>query len=364
MDKTRKFIPQIEPLIGNNEVNAMQKYLKSGAWLIEYKKTEEFENLICKFTGSKYCIAVNNGTVAMTLALLASGIKSGDKVIVPDLTMIATANCAKLIGAEPVFVDIEEETLCMDINLAGEALTPRTKALIYVSLNGRTNDVNKVKKFCEANNLIFIEDSAQSLGSYYDGEHIGTFSDAGIFSFTPHKIITTGEGGALITDNKHVYESVKKLKNFGRTVSGTDIHETIGFNFRFSDLQAVIGIEQIKTLKDRMKRKKEIYKLYYDILKDVEDIEFIKTDLKSTTPMVVDIYINDADQLSLYLSKNNIGTRRMYPPIHSQKAYCIKKIFPITEKYSKKGLWLPSSLKLTDEQIKDICEIIIKYYKK
>lgn len=362
MSENNGTIPQTEPLIGEKEKEAMHEYMESGAWLIEYKKTEEFEKRICEFTGSKHCVAVNNGTVALTLSLLAAGVKHGDEFLVPDLTMIASANCGKLFGAEPVFVDVEEKTLCMDMDLAEKALTPETKALVYVSLNGRSGDMHKAKKFCDEHDLAFIEDSAQSLGSFYAGKHLGTFSDAGIFSFTPHKIITTGEGGAAITNDSSIYDRLKKLKNFGRTRSGTDIHETIGFNFRFSDLQAVIGIEQIKTLRDRIKRKKEIYRMYRRELDGT--VDFLDTDLESTTPMLVDIYADDAGQLAPYLEKKGIGTRRVYPPIHSQKAYSIKKRFPIAEEYSRRGLWLPSSLKLTDEQIMRICSIIKGYYGK
>ena len=141
----KKLIPQMEPLIGNEEAAAMQDYLSSGGWLTEFKKTEEFEQMICKFTGSRYCVATNNGTVSLSLALLALGVKPGDEVIVPDFTMIATPNSAKMIGAEPVLVDVEKETLCVDMEKAKEALTGKTKALIHVSFNGRTNDLDEVR---------------------------------------------------------------------------------------------------------------------------------------------------------------------------------------------------------------------------
>ena len=364
MKKFKKFIPQIEPIIDENELNAMQKYLKSNAWLTEYKKTEEFEKLICKFTGSKYSVVVNNGTVALTLALLAFGIKPGDEIITPDLTMIATPNSAKLIGAEPIFVDIEKETLCMDIKKAENDLSSKTKALIYVSFDGRTGDPYKVKKFCKDNNLIFIEDAAQSLGSLHKRKQIGTFSDIGIFSFSPHKIITTGQGGALVTDNSITYKKLKKLKDFGRSSGGNDIHDTIGFNFKFTDLQATIGIEQMKKLPHGIRRKKKIFKLYYDNLKEITEIEFIKTNLDSITPWSVDVYVKSRVKLACILRQHNIGTRLLYPPVNTQKVYNIKGSFPVTEKYSKRGLWLPSSLKLTDEEINQICSVIKNYYDK
>ena len=351
----------MEPLIEEEEKIAMREYLNSDGWLTEFKKTEEFGHMICKFTGSKYCVVVNNGTISLTLALIAAGIKPGDEVIVPDLTMIATPNSAKLIGAEPVFVDVEKETLCIDLEKAKETLSQKTKCLIHVSLNGRTNDLDKVKKFCEENNLIFIEDAAQSLGSFYKGKHLGTFGDIGSFSFSMPKIITTGQGGALVTDNENTHNALRKLKDFGRVSGGTDIHNTIGFNFKFTDMQAVIGIEQMKKLGKRIKRKKEIYKLYYEQLKNIDKIEFIPTHLNDTTPWFVDIYVDDPRRLSLFLKENNVGSRQVYPPINTQKAYNINKKFPVTEYYSSRGLWMPSSLKLTNDEIIEICTIIKKF---
>ena len=354
----------MEPLIGNEEAAAMQDYLSSGGWLTEFKKTEEFEQMICKFTGSRYCVATNNGTVSLSLALLALGVKPGDEVIVPDFTMIATPNSAKMIGAEPVLVDVEKETLCVDMEKAKEALTGKTKALIHVSFNGRTNDLDEVKKFCQENNLVFIEDSAQSLGSFYKGKHLGTFGDIGSFSFSTPKIITTGQGGALITNDENTYNSLKKLKDFGRESGGNDIHDTIGFNFKFTDIQAVIGIEQMKKLPERIKRKKEIYKLYHEQLREIEEIEFIETDLGLVTPWFVDIYVENPDKLAAFLKESNVGTRRVYPPVNTQKAYDVSGSFPVTQNYAQKGLWLPSSLKLTDDDINYICKAIRKYYGK
>lgn len=357
-----KFIPQIEPLIGQEEAEAMQDYLSSGAWLTEFKKTEEFENQISKFTGSKYCVATNNGTVSLILALLVVGIGKEDEVIVPNLTMIATPNSAKLIGANPVLVDVEKETLCMDLDKARKAITIKTKCLMYVSFNGRTNDINKVKKLCKENNLVFIEDAAQSLGSFYENKHLGTFGDMGSLSFSPPKIITTGQGGAILTDDEKKYKKLKKLKNFGRAGGGNDIHESIGYNFKFTDMQAVIGIEQMKKLPDRINRKKEMFKRYYDNLREINKIEFIQTNLKQTSPWFMDIFVEDPIKLADYLKQNNIGSRPIYPPINSQKAYNLKGDFPVTDNYANRGLWLPSSLKLIDEEIDFICNKIKKFY--
>jgi len=354
----------MEPCFGENEAKALFNYMLSGGWVTEFKKTEEFEKRIADFVGSKYCIAVNNGTITITLALFAFGVKPEDEVIVPNLTMIATPNSVILSGAKPILVDIEKETLCLDINKVKTYITNRTKAIIYVSFNGRSNDMSKIKSFCHLNNLILIEDAAQSLGSFYKNKHLGTFGKIGSFSFSAPKIITTGQGGAIVTDDSEISFQIKKLKDFGRLKGGHDIHDSIGYNFKFTDIQAIVGIEQMKKLEKRIERKKEIYSLYYDLLSPLKEIEFIKTNLEYTTPWFIDIYLDKPDELSEYLRNNEIGSRRIYPAINTQKAYNIKGDFSTSIDYSRRGLWLPSSSKLTNKEIKYICNKIHEFYKK
>jgi perosamine synthetase len=362
---TRKFIPQMEPWFDYNEADALFSYMKSGGWVTEYKKTREFENEICIFTDSKHCIVVNNGTISLTLALLALGIQRGDEVLVPNLTMIATANASLLAGAKPIFTDICEDNLCMDLVDAENNITNNTKALIYVSFNGRTDNLFKVRDFCENNDLHLIEDAAQSLGSFNNNRHIGTFGKIGSFSFSTPKIITTGQGGALITDDDQMADSLRRLKDFGRIRGGIDIHDRIGYNFKFTDIQAVIGLEQMKKLNSRIKRKKEIYQKYVHELRSVEDIEFVPTNLSECCPWFVDTYVPDPDKLKSFLSGKNIGSRRIYPPISSQKAYNhfnINRLYPVSENFSSRGLWLPSSSKLSNKDIEYICYEIKQFY--
>lgn len=360
-----KFIPQMEPWFDEKEINAVNAYMQGDGWLTEYKKTEELEGMIAKYTGAKYCVMTVNGTVSLILALLALGIKSGDEVLTPDITMIATPNSAKLLGAKPVFVDIEPDTFCMDLKLAASAITPKTKAILYVSLNGRSSNMKEAREFCRKHKLFLIEDAAQSLGSYSNNKHLGTFGEIGTLSFAVPKIITTGQGGALLTNSARLYKKIKMLKDFGRARGGIDIHDEWGWNFKFTDLQAVIGIEQMKKLAVRVKRKKEIFKRYLDGLKNVKQITFIPTDLSKTSPWSIDIYVNQPLKLASYLKDRNIGTRVVYPAIHTQKIYrdkSYKKRFPIAEKYARTGLWFPSSTQLTNQQIDYITSVIKEYY--
>lgn len=360
----KRIIPQMEPWFDNAEVNAVYAYMKSGGWVTEHKQTEAFADMLAKFIGVSHCVMVPNGTISLFLALLGLGIKAGDEVLVPDLTMIATPNAAVFLGIQPVFVDVSPETLCMDIKQAEFAVTTKTKAVVYVALNGRSGNMASVKRFCKERKLCLIEDAAQALGCYWGGAHLGTFGDIGSFSFSVPKVITTGQGGALVTNNTELYMKLKKLKDFGRESGGIDIHNEWGWNFKYTDIQAVIGIEQAKKLPKRLARKKAIYARYYQGLNDIPDIEFIPTDLQSVSPWFIDIYVEKRDALASHLLKKGVGTRSIYPAIHTQRIYNNRsyKDFPVSQKYAERGLWLPSSSRLSDTEVDVVVRLIRDYY--
>ncbi len=362
-----KAIPQMEPWFDDAEADAVFAYMKSGGWLMEYKKTEELERLIADYTRAKYCVMTVNGTVGLTMALLALGIGREDEVLVPNLTMIASPNAVRLAAARPVLVDVDAETLCMDLTCAAERITSRTKALMYVAFNGRSGAMEKVREFCAHHALALIEDAAQAFGSFYNSKHLGVFGEIGSFSFSVPKIITTGQGGALVTDSEELYKKLRRLKDFGRDTGGADIHNDWGWNFKFTDLQAVVGIEQMKKLAWRVSRKKQLYKRYYDALCAIPQISFLPTDLTNTSPWFIDIYVDDPDRLQQYLKEKGIGARRIYPAVHKQKIYqqAYQGVsFPISEQYAARGLWLPSSSKLTDEEVDIIVGAVAEYYSK
>lgn len=360
------FIPQMEPWFDTEEQQALNNYMKQGGWITEFKQTEAFENVIADYTGAKHCIVTNNGTISLTLAALACGVEVGDEVILPNYTMIATPNSIKMIGATPIFVDVEVETLCLDIELVERAITPKTKAIIFVNANGRypLAGINVFKELCDNHGLILIEDSAQALGSFYPtGRHMGTVGDIGSFSFSAPKVISTGQGGALITNNDEIAYKVRRLKDFGRSGGGSDIHDTIGYNFKFTDIQAVIGIEQMKKLQWRVDRKKEILLCYKNNLKNVRQIKFFEQDLSYTTPWFIDIFADDRLGLMTFLKENNIGSRLMYPPINKQKAYNTVGEYSVSNLVGLKGLWLPSASQLSDQDIEMVCNHINNYYR-
>jgi len=358
-------INQMEPWIGEEEKRAVMEYLESGGWLTEFKSTQEFEKMLADYVGSTHASVVSNGTVSLTIAMMALGIKGEDEVIVPDFTMIASATSVLLAGAKPILVDVDRSNLCLDLDKAEEAITPRTKAIMFVSIDGRCSDMNKVVALARRRNLFLIEDTAQSLGSRYRGKHLGTFGDVGSFSFSSPKVITTGQGGALVTDDEELYERILLIKNFGRRESGVDYHKILGYNFKFTDLQAVIGIEQMKKLDWRVKRKKEMYKLYHDLLQDISQIEFIDTNLQDTSPWFIDILVEHRDDLASFLDKKGIGTRPFHPAIHTQPPFShVHGDFKNAEYVSQRGLWLPSSSFLTDDDIARVCTEIRTHFQR
>lgn len=363
-----KRINQMEPWIGEEEKQAMMEYLDSGGWLTEFKKTRQFEQMIADYVGSKHASVVSNGTVSLIIALMALGIKNEDEVIAPDYTMIASVNAIVLAGAKPVLVDIEPSNLCLSLGLVEEMITPRTKGIMFVSINGRCPDMEKVVALAHKYNLYLIEDAAQSLGSRYKGKHLGTFGEIGSFSFSVPKIITTGQGGALTTDDEELFGRISKIKDFGRPQSGVDYYEIMGLNSKFTDLQAVIGIEQMKKLDWRVKRKKEMYQLYHNLLKGVEQIKFLDTNLEDCSPWFIDILITEEgarDNLKEFLKGRGIETRSFYPAIHTQPPYShVKGNFKNSQYVSQRGLWLPSPSFLSDEDIERVCIEIKDYFAK
>ncbi len=360
----QEFIPQMEPWFGSEEKEALNEYMNGGGWVTEFEKTFEFQDLIKNFTGAKHCFVVNNGTVSLSLMAMAAGIKSGDEVLVPNYTMVATPNSLKMFGAEPKFTDVDPKTLCISLNEIKKNVSTKTKAVFLMNANGRyPKDINEIISFCEKNNLILFEDSAQALGSFYkDGLHQGRKGIAGSFSFSAPKIISTGQGGAIITDDDEIAHNISRLKDFGRSKGGNDVHEIIGFNFKFTDIQAVIGISQMGKLDWRIERMKDIYSRYKENLSKNKNIVFFDQDLNNTTPWFIDVKVKKRNKLMDFLKQNKIGSRVMYPPLNKQKAYNLPGEHKVSNEIGEKGLWLPSSSKLSNNQIDYVCEKINKFY--
>lgn len=350
-------IHQIEPQFGLEEAEELKRYILSGGWGTDHTYTRRFEEELAKFLGVKYCSVTTSGTTALMLALLAVGVQEGDEVICPSLTMIATPNSVRAIGAKPVFVDVGKSGV-MELQDVLNAISPRTKAVLYVSLNGRAKDLHSIQDSLIERGIALVEDACQSLGSKHNGQYLGTIGHIGCFSLSPHKIISTGQGGFAVTNNEKLIAKFRKLRDFGRLKGGSDIHPEFGINGKFTDFQSIIGLEQLKRLPDRLDRKKTTYKLYFELLG--KHVNFIRND-SGVVPWFVDVYIPSPESLHKYLLSEGIGSRQMYPPCHEQGCYKTHDVLPITKVLSNMGIWLPSSVTLKEEQIEEICSKILRF---
>ncbi len=357
----------MEPLVTEADAEAVHRYLRSGGWLTEFRETRSFEKAICEFTGARYCVAAPSGTLALFLALKACGIGTGDEIIVPDLTMAASATAVLLAGGKVVFADIEPQTLCLDLVRAEQLISVRTKAVMFVSLNGRSPEgLASFVARCRARGVKVIEDAAQSLGSFRDGRHLGTIGDCGCLSFSSQKLVTTGQGGAVVTNDEEIWRQMNLLRDFGRLAGGSDHYLSVGWNLKFTDLQAVIGLEQFHRLPALVERKKKLFSLYQQHLAGILGVEIPCTDLASVTPWFVDALVDKGVKKPLmeYLHQNGVGSREFYPALHAEPAFAIAGLFPVAREMSERGLWLPSSLRLEDEQVERVCEVIERFFKR
>ena len=356
-----KFINQIEPLITNHDKKNLIQYMKSGGWLTEYKQNEIFEKNFKNLTKSKYCVTLPNGTLTMTAIFLALNLKVKDTVLVSSYTMVATANSAKLLGLNVNFVDIDENNLNICPKDLIKKINSKVKAVVYTTMNGRSGHIEEIKKICKIKKIFLIEDSAHSLGSYKNKIHHGNFGIASSFSLSMPKIITTGQGGVVCTNNFKIYKKIKLIKDFGRAKAGTDKYKALGYNFKFTDLQACVGISQLKNINEKIKIKKKLFKKYYDSLSKIKQIKTypMKT---SETPLFMDIYVPNRKKLMNYLHEKGIMTREVYPPLNKQKFFHNSQKLPIAERICNTGLWLPTSLNLKNNQINYIIKHIEKFF--
>jgi len=353
----KDLIMQHRPTFEKEEAESVYKYMLEDTFLTEYKKTLELEKQIRDYVGSKHCIMTTSCTCALILGLMALDLKEGSEVIVPNYTMIATINAVKMLKLKPVIIDVDKETFTMNVTDIENAITDETSCVIHVSLNNRHKDIHKIVELCDKRNILLMEDSAQSLGLKINGKNLGTFGKLGCFSLSTPKIISTGQGGFIVTDDDEINKKVRMIKNFGRRESGKDNFEIFGINLKFTDLQAVIGIEQLKKMNYRTKRMREIYNLYYENLKDYYEMkEPLDVDW---FPWFVDIYTDNRDSIIDILKKHNIQTRKTYGEINKTEIYYSDKILPNSDYVSKQGLFLPSFITLTDAQILYICKLLI-----
>ena len=365
-------IPVNEPLISKNAEKYVLDCLKTGWVSSAGKYINQFENQFSSYIGTKFGVTTTSGTTALHLALVSAGIGPGDEVIIPDLTIISCALAVIYVGAKPILVDVEDSTGNIDSGQIKEKITKRTKAIMVVHLYGHPANLDPILKIAEKHKLLIIEDAAEAHGAEVKingtWRKAGSIGDMSCFSFYGNKIITTGEGGMLLTNNKKFYEKASLLKDLAHIPGKRFYHEKLGYNFRMTNLQAALGLAQMEEIDNYLTKKRWMAKLYSESLNDVEFLEFPKEEsyAKSVfwmyTPLVKKNSKITRGKFCEELKKLGIDTRTYFIPLHSQpvlKRYGFKnRDFPISTDLAQRGFYLPSGLAITEKQIKKVVDSI------
>jgi perosamine synthetase len=355
-------LPWFAAETGAPERQAVLRVLDSN-YVNDGEVTREFEARIARLIGVEYCVAVTSGTAALALALMGLGIGRGDEVIVPDLTFIATANAARLAGADVKLVDVEPKRFTIDPERVEAAIGPRTRAIVPVDVNGRGADYEALHTLCRAHGLRMVCDAAEGLGSLYRGRALGSFGDAGCFSFSPAKTVTTGQGGMIATNDTALYNRLRELKDQGRQTPGTggdDLHPVMGYNFKLTNLQAALGIAQLARLDERLAHARRRDRWYWEALRDCPGIDASRlVGDNGEVRQWADVLIADRVVVQRAFAESGIGSRALWHPLHTQAPYaCPEMEFPNASKISAQGLWLPSAFGLTKSDVERVARAI------
>jgi len=364
MDRiSQESIPAYEPNLGSEELRLLEDVIKSN-WISEGKYVRKFEDELRGFCQRDYALAFNNCTAALITGMKSLGIGQGDDVIVQSLVHSADPNSISATGASPIFAEVDEKTLCLSVETIQKAKTEKTKAILYVSLYGNAADLDNITKYCKENKIILINDCAPALFGIYHDAPISSFGDFSTLSFFSDKTITTGEGGMLLTNNVELMNECNIYKHDGRKERGVDIIERKGFNYRLTELQAAVGVAQLKRKDLFISKKKNNLKMFTSLLEGLDEVSMFRFNPKGDiVPHRNIIFVPDAHDLISYLVNNGVGARTLFMPMHSQPCYKTNDNFWITEKIYSSGVCLPSAPSLTQNNIEYICELIKKYFK-
>ena len=350
-------IPLFKIYNDKSDVAAVSEIIKSGKdWAIG-PKIEEFEKAVAKYTGAKYAAAFSSGTAGLHALMIAYGFGKGDEIIVPSFTFIATANATLFVGAKPVFAEIEGDTFGLDPEDVEKKITKNTKAIMVVHYGGCACRIKEIKRIADKHKLILIEDAAESLGAEVDNKKVGTFGDSAMFSFCAPKVITTGEGGVVVTDNKDVYEKIKLIRSHGRLETANYFDSSaymdyisLGYNFRMSNITAALGVSQLKKIEKIIKMRRKNAQYLHSRLSNIPGVS-IPSEPKNYRHIFQMYTIkvgnkNLRDSLKEYLNKKGIMAKVYFLPIHFTDFYkkslgCKKGDLPITEDLSDSVLTLP-----------------------
>lgn len=370
-------IPIAKPYLTEKEAKAAYDAVLSG-WVTQGPKVEEFEKNFAEYVGSKYAVALSNCTTALHLSLLCAGIEENDEVICPSMSYIATANAIIHASATPIFAEVNDD-YNLDIEDVKLKITPKTKAILLVHQIGNPADIDAFTKLCNEKNIILIEDAACAIGSEYKGKKIGLHSELVCFSFHPRKVITTGDGGMITTNNEAYYNWLKLLRQHGMSVNDRERHQSnkiileeyleVGYNYRMTDIQASVGIEQLKKLDMLVSERRNIAQNYNKAFQNSPNIQFydekegFKTNYQSYSIILKNIKKTREEIMQNLLDKG-ISTRRGIMLIHKEKAYSNYSInLPKSEFYSQNSLLLPIYYGLTTQEVDYVIESVLNELK-
>lgn len=366
-----RIIPVHQPVLGGNEKKYVLDCLKSG-WISSHGGyIDKFEKNFSKYCGVNYGVATTSGTSALHLCTATLNLKQGDEVIMPSFTMIAPALAVKYTGAKPMFVDAEQKTWTMDAAKIEERITKRTKAIIVVHIYGHPCDMDPIMEIAEKHNLHVIEDAAEAHGALYNGKKTGSFGDINAFSFYSNKIVTSGEGGMVVTNDKKLAERARWLKNFCMDKERRYYHAELGFKYPMTNMQAAIGFAQLENIEKFVKDKRSVAQKYNKLLKDIPGIVTPYEDKRVRNVywmygiLIEDEFGKSRDEVKKLLFKKGIDTRFFFTGMHKQPIFeKDHRKYPVTDNLEKRGLYLPSSSNLSDEDIGYICDSIANAQKK
>jgi perosamine synthetase len=357
-------IPIAEPDIGQEEIQNVIEAVKSGWISSRGHFIVDLEEQFARYFGVNYGVSTSNGTTALHLALEALGIKNGDEVIIPTLTFIASANVVKYTGAHPVFVDSHPEYWCINPEKIEEKITKRTKAIMPVHLYGHPCDMDPIMRIAKKHDLFVVEDCAEAHGAEYKGKKVGSFGIISCFSFYGNKIITTGEGGMCLTNDADLAAKIRILRDHGMSPQKRYWHDVVGFNYRMTNLQAAIGVAQLAKLDKFIEKKRQVAKTYQKLLKDIEGIElhpemsWAKNVFWMYSVLVKSQVGISREYLAEKLLESGVDSRPFFYPVHTLPPYKEVATYPVAEKLSAEGLNLPSSVKLTSENLVMISKVL------
>ncbi len=360
------FIPVAEPSIGEQELIYVTDCVKSG-WISSLGEyVRNFENQFARYCDTRYGVATFNGTVALHLLLATLNLAAGDEVIVPSLTFVATANAVRYTGATPIFVDSERQTWNIDPRAVESAITPRTKAIIAVHLYGHPADMDALRAIADKHHVFLLEDAAEAHGARYKGRRVGSLGDAAIFSFYGNKIITTGEGGIVVTNNQAWAERAFFLENQGRYNDNPYFHPELAYNYRMTNIQAAIGLAQLERIDQLLAIRQRNAAHYQRRLASVAGLTlppamaWAENVYWMYSVIIEDEFGLPRDAVRARLRAENIDTRPFFYPVHTLPMYQTGQSLPIAEDLGRRGINLPSASTLTPDQIDRVCDMLIQ----